>query len=226
MSASKKPILVSVHQHKYPDIQAFLSEHNVPFYFQSFIKLQFLPFTIPEDTNWIFVSSPNVMPHLLEHTKYPKKYKWAVVGQSSAKRLKALGITASFIGVGPTDSLANQFLTCVLSGEKTWFPISNLSKRSVQKKLNPLEFKESVVYLNEAIPINEDYKSFIGNVFLTSPSNAKNFLEQHVNMGADCSLFAIGETTMEEIVKFGLKATCSSGYESKDILQLFKELYT
>lgn len=226
MFASKTPILFSVDEHKYPEIQAFLKQHSIPFYFKSFIQLTFLPFTIPEKTSWVFVSSPNVMPHILRCTKNPLEYKWGVVGQSSARRLEALGVKPSFIGSGSTELLANELSTKLNGGDKIWFPISNLSKRSVQKKLNTSVFEESVVYLNHTVVLDEAFKTFKGNVFFTSPSNAKNFLEQHVNKATDCSLFAIGKTTKDEIVKFGLSATCSSGYEPTQILELVKTLYT
>ena len=60
MSVSNKPILITAEASKYPKIQAFLEEKKIPHIFESLISLEFKPFKVPENTSWIFSSSPNI----------------------------------------------------------------------------------------------------------------------------------------------------------------------
>ena len=225
MSVSNKPILITAEASKYPKIQAFLEEKKIPHIFESLISLEFKPFKVPENTSWIFSSSPNIFEHLLSNISSPRKYKWGVVGPASQQKLEALGVKASFVGNGSTAAVAKAFKNVLSEGEKAWFPISDISKRTIQKKLNPEHFSETVVYLNRAKQSVNDIKSFKGLIFCTSPSNARSFVEQHSLGGSTCTFIAIGEVTQAELTKYGLNSFLCEDYTQAAILKLLLNIY-
>ena len=122
--------------------------------------------------NWIFFNSAFSFDSILHLNEQTKNKKIAAFGNSTANYLKKNGFIPDFTGNGDPDSVSKDFLKTINDDEIVFFPSSNISLGSVQKKLPNKNKVVKVTYntIFKEIKLKQyDYLVF------TSPSNVKAF---------------------------------------------------
>ena len=173
---------------------------------KSLIELHAIDFQTIPDTNWIFFYSKNAITFFFENIEKQsfsldkKAFKWATIGEGTAKRLLKYNIKADFIGNGTPDKTAFQFLRQVKKQTVT-FPRATTSQKSIQKILaDQIQAIDLLVYKNQPIQnIKSRNEAFL--VF-TSPMNATAYFEKHPLKNQQ-QLIAIGQTTAKALKNLG-----------------------
>lgn len=149
---------------------------------------------------WVFFSSSNAVKTFFISNKVNSKIKYAAIGKATASELEN-HIKPSFIGKGSTEDVAEQFKMELLDGEKVLFPISNLSKQTVQKHLNEKQVFNQVFYeTNKTLKHINECDIYV----FTSPSNADAFFNSNKTPSSS-KVIAIGKATKEELIKHGVR---------------------
>ena len=140
---------------------------DLPLIEKTTVMLDELPFC-----NWIFFNSAFSFDSILHLNEQTKNKKIAAFGNSTANYLKKNGFIPDFTGNGDPDSVSKDFLKTIKDDEIVFFPTSNISLGSVQKKLPNKNKVVKVTYntIFKEIKLKQyDYLVF------TSPSNVKAF---------------------------------------------------
>jgi uroporphyrinogen-III synthase len=155
------------------------------------IQIQPVPFEINHKTDWIFVSSGNGTRILFEDYKPPSTIKIGVVGKATAEAVRSFGLEPSFIGeTGDMHEVGRQF-TSVLGHRTVIFYGAEGGSKILQNELPEEQVSFTPIYSTELrkgidLPDTEF-------VFLTSPSNARAYLDNASLDGKH--VIAIGNTT-------------------------------
>ena len=94
----------------------------------------------------------------------------------------------------------NAFLK-IIGSESCLFPISNISKRTIQKHLNPINVFDCVVYHTKAT--NTSILPYFDVLIFTSPSNVEQYFKKNSVMENQIYI-AMGPTTGIELQKNGI----------------------
>lgn len=117
------------------------------------------------------------------------------IGNTTARALLAKGITPTAVGNGHPKETAETFLP-LMQGKRIAFPQSNISAKSIQKKLGPtVQTINWVVYETTKV-ITSPVEATI--YVVTSPSNFESLIANHFPVG-EALLVAIGPTTRDAI---------------------------
>lgn len=152
---------------------------------------------IPE-SDWIFFSSPNSVNHLLRmHSLGTRKV--AALSRGTANALLKFNVAPDFIGNENSDpaAIGAAFKKNLLPNDKVLFPISQRSKKTVIKELEPSNVIELISYDTNLIT-NLDLNDSYGLVLFTSPSNFEGYLANSSNNDPEIWV-AFGNTTAETI---------------------------
>lgn len=178
----------------------FCHSNEIELITQSLISFKPVSFgSLPEATV-VFFSSPRSVEFFIESVK-DKNYRFACIGNGTAKRLESYGLKADFIGsnAGKPDAVAEEFLSWLDSG-KVIFPLSTKSNRSISSKVPVEQCTELIVY--ETILTGVELNYFDVYVF-TSPSNVEAFLEVNP-VPSESKVIAWGTTTEKRLLKRGI----------------------
>ncbi len=150
------------------------SEHSIFTHTESLIHFQAEAFTVDRSAEVVFFSSPRSVQFFLAIVPNPMNLVFACIGQGTADFLTSQGFSADFIGetAGEPEKVAHDFKKW-LGTRKVFFPLSNISNRSISAILPSEQYTEAIAYsthrLESKIPTCDWY------VF-TSPSNVNAFL--------------------------------------------------
>ncbi len=176
-----------------------LKVHGYELKYQSLLEFSPLEFSFTQHPDWLFFSSKNGVHFFF--SQLPKDRDWsgikfAAINQSTAQKLKELGLQVDFIGSGgDMQKVASDF--DALASGLILFPQASHSAQSVQKQLSQEKQTQSlIVYQNSPkidLPVNiEDILIF------TSPMNVEVYLSAHKIL-ENQSIIAIGESTASRI---------------------------
>lgn len=199
----------------------FLNENNWTVHHQSLIHIEPIPFKIEEEYDWIFIASSNGAKLLLSSFTPSDSTKIGVVGEATAKAVKAFGIFPDFIGkTGDMKHLGDMLArtigtnTVLFAGAKGG---SEKIRSAIPEKQHTfLPIYRTILVAEESIPETDV-------VFLTSPSNAKSYLKSASLKGK--KIIAIGNTTADFLSQQGAKnVLIPASPTEQDLIELLNKL--
>lgn len=163
----------------------------------SLISIETYVFTLPKlEFDWVFLASSNAARIFLPSSY---KFKIGVAGPATANAVSDLGFEVDFIGHGgDMEDVGSKFAQEV--GEAVvLFPCAEGGSKKIQSQLPKNQVIDFPIY--ETVPKENIDLPDTDIVFLSSPSNAKVYLDK-VDV-SDKIVIAIGETTREFLLKNG-----------------------
>lgn len=157
--------------------------------------------TIPE-ADWLFFTSKNAVRFYFEKGNKADNKKIGCVGKGTFKTLAKYVDRIDFVGDQiDIKAVASEFNT-VLGKNRCVFPISNISKRTIQKHLsNQDNAIDLVVYNTEE---KEDFNCENPDIIVfTSPSNVRAFTKKYGTQ-LKAKIIAMGPSTAKELTDIGI----------------------
>lgn len=168
---------------------------------ESLIDFEFIDINEYPKTNWIFFTSKNAVRSFFKKSHDLTNTKIACVGPGTAKSLAKFVQKIHFIGDAVDITTVGKKFNVLLGTETCLFPISNISRRNIQKQIaNQNQVFDLIVYKTSP-KINIPYVSADVVVF-TSPSNAKAFTKTN-SFKKSRHYIAMGKSTAEQLLKLG-----------------------
>lgn len=159
-----------------------------------------------EPFEWIFFPSSNAVEHFLKafgEEKLEGK-RLAAYGSGTASALGKYFEQVDFIGNGKSpEEVAKSFAHMVGEVDKVMFPMSTISKKSIQAALSERQVINVPVYQTISQPYNVEPKAVY---IFTSPSNVESFFEGENEIAPGARVIAIGPTTGKSLADKGIKA--------------------
>lgn len=163
-----------------------------------------------KECKWIFCTSSNAGRIYFEHVSLLPGQRLAALGSGTANTLEAMGLALDFTGIQDTEHTAVEFAK-LTSGDLVGFPVSDASRRTIQKALDAGQVIEQVVYKTEGAP---HVISSCDIYFFTSPSNVRSFFRMN-KIPADAVVIAIGEATVSELNTYGVSSHKAANYDQE-----------
>lgn len=187
----KRSIFISRNLPEDSHLLSYLLENDWEIHHQSLIEIQPVPFYVNHETDWIFVSSSNGARILFTDYRPDATVKIGVVGKATAETIRSFGLEPSFIGkTGNMHEVGRHFVP-VLAHKSVMFFGAEGGSEILRSGLPEKQVFFTPIYTTElktGINLPET-----GYVFLTSPSNAKAYLNNASLEGKH--IIAIGNTT-------------------------------
>lgn len=187
----KRSIFISRNLPEDSHLFSYLLENNWEVHHQSLIQIRPIPFEVDHKTDWIFVSSSNGARILFENYNPLDSVKIGVVGNATAEAVRSFGFEPSFIGeTGDMHEVGRQFVP-VLAHKSVLFYGAEGGSEILRSELPENQVSFTPIYRTQLIADAKLPETEY--VFLTSPSNAKAYLQNASLEGKH--LIAIGNTT-------------------------------
>ena len=209
-------VFVSRNEGEAAELVAELSLSNYSTFCQSLISIEYLPFQIQKDFDWVFFSSSNgARSFFQEATNVNAKY--AAIGPATAS---AVPFECDFVGEGTnTEEIARMFFHLV-GNERVLFPSAADSLNSTAHLFNSEQVEIISTYKKEraAIELPE------ARLYLfSSPSNVKAAQEMNDLIGMNC--VAYGTATAKALQDAGVRNIhLVSSWDQKEIAKDLKSL--
>ena len=190
-----RSLFISRPKEEVPFLQKFCAKNNITLHAQSQISFEAHTFRITKPFDVVFFSSIRAANFFLASYRDSNTYLTACIGETSAIKLRNLGLDVQFVGKksGKPEEVAKDFAEW-LGDRRLLFPRSDLSNRSVAKFIKPEQVEEIQVYRTlfscKTVPLSDVY------VF-SSPSNVHAFLT--CNPRPVGRIIAWGETTKKAL---------------------------
>lgn len=182
---------------------------------QPLIRFEKLPFTLPENFDVVFFSSPRSVDYFFSENQINSSFKIACLGSGTAAIIQAKNLTPDFIGIhsGNPESVAIEFATWL--GDRTvLFPLAKNSNETIVKNIP--DNQKMIVRCYETILVETTVNQHDIYAF-TSPSNVISFLKSNA-FPAHARLIAWGTTTANKMREFGLEPTAVLNESSEKAL--------
>ena len=169
-------LFISKNADELPLLRQFCAEQHISFHAQSLLQFEGCPFEVQHPFDIVFFSSIRAAEYFLAQSTVGHA-DIACVGQKTAQKLEALGLTPTFVGhhSGNPSQVALDF--CSFVGQRrVLIPCSDISARTIAKALPTDQVEEVVVY--RTIAKSVDVPACDAYVF-TSPSSVDAFLQQN-----------------------------------------------
>ncbi len=196
----KRSIFISRYLPEDSHLLSYLRENDWEVHHESLIEIRLIRFEINHETDWIFVSSSNGARILFEDYRPTADIKIGVVGNATAEAVRSFGLTPSFIGAtGDMHEVGRQF-NAMLAHKSVMFYGAEGGSEILRSELPEEQVSFTPIYKTElrtgiTLPATEF-------VYLTSPSNAKAYLDNASLDGKH--IIAIGNTTAKFLTEQGL----------------------
>ncbi len=193
-----KRVFISKKESEVKALAQLLSTKNTELIAHSFLSFEQVEFTLDNNFDILFFSSPRSVVFYKTRYDIPKNKLIACTGSKTKLLLESLGLNVEFSGKesGKISSVAKRFKEW--AGDKAvLFPISDISKKTISSLFSEKQKTEVVVYKTVLTPCKID----VCEVYVfSSPSNVRGFLlENEVPKGA--KIISWGESTSEELRK-------------------------
>ena len=151
-----------------------------------------------QEFEWVFFNSKESVRYFFQHFAHPPQVKYAAVGHGTAE-LAAKHVPISFIGKNAdTENVGREFAE-IVGNATVLFPISSISKRSVQRALPSKQCLDFICYHTSPVARKvEHYKTAI----FSSPSNIDGFLMENKPRQIE-NIVCYGATTAHRALKAG-----------------------
>jgi uroporphyrinogen-III synthase len=178
------------------DIVTSLKNSNYTAHCQSLIKVEFLPFIIKKDFDWVFFSSSNGARSFFEQTTNVDA-KYAAIGPATAS---AVPFECDFVGEGTnTEEIARMFFHLVGS-ERVLFPSAADSLNSAANLFDADQIEIISTYKKQRLGIELPQARLY---LFSSPSNVYAAQEKNVLGGMNC--VAYGTATANALKAAGVR---------------------
>jgi uroporphyrinogen-III synthase len=209
-------VFVSRNEDEAVELIAELSLSNYSAIFQSLISIEFLPFQIQKDFDWVFFSSSNGARSFFEQTA-DAHAKYAAIGPATAS---AVPFECDFVGEGTnTEEIARMFFHLARS-ERVLFPAAQDSLNSAASffKEDQIEIISTYKKTRVALALPE------ARMYLfSSPSNV--FAAQEKNDLSKLNCVAYGSATAKALQVAGVRNIhLVSSWDQKEIAKDLKSL--
>ena len=198
------------------ELVAELSLSNYTTFCQSLISIEYLPFQIQKDFDWVFFSSSNGARSFFEHATNAHA-KYAAIGPATAK---AVPYECDFVGEGTnTEEIARMFFH-LAGNERVLFPSAQDSLNSAASFFQEDQIEIISTYkttrLTIALPESRVY-------LFSSPSNV--FAAQESNDLTKLNCVAYGSATAKALQDAGVRNIhLVSSWDQKEIAKDLKSL--
>ena len=212
-----KRLFVSKSHSELTVLPSFCEANGISLVAQSLIRFERVPFRVSQSYQVIFFGSIRAARYFLENENIPEVTAVACIGETTAERIRSLGVKVDFIGKksGQPDQVADDFVRWV--GQRSvLIPCSEQSNRSMAKKLPVDQFEEVHVYrtLSACQPVaSSDIYVF------TSPSNVTSFLT--CNSKPEGQVIAWGQTTAKALLEAGIHVAITLSHSTEAALIAF-----
>jgi uroporphyrinogen-III synthase len=151
--------------------------------------------------DWIFFTSKNAVKFFFEKNKVLGHQKIACVGDGTFKVLSKYVHRVDYVGNAVDTHLIGKEFAEIIGNAICFFPISNISKRTIQQYLPQNQVIEAVVY--QTLITQQTTIPTTDIVVLTSPSNTINY-QQIKGFQSNQILIAMGPSTAQQIKDLNL----------------------
>lgn len=171
---------------------------------QPLIRFEKLPFTLPENFDVVFFSSPRSVDYFFSENEINSCFKIACIGSGTAAATKSKNLTPDFIGrnSGDPEEVAKEFSSW-LGKRSVLFPLAKHSNETIVKYIS--DNKKMIVRCYETILVETTVNPHDIYVF-TSPSNVASFLQSNA-FPPTAKLIAWGMTTAAKMRASGFEPT-------------------
>ena len=178
------------------DIVASLNNSNYTSHCQSLIKVEFLPFNIKKEFDWVFFSSSNGARSFFQQATNVNA-KYAAIGLATAS---AVPFECDFVGEGTnTEEIARMFFHLV-GNERVLFPSAEDSLNSTANLFKSEQVEIISTYKKDRVAMElPDARLYL----FSSPSNVKAVQEMNALVGMNC--VAYGEATANALKAAGVR---------------------
>ena len=192
-----KSILLTREAGSYKAIERWCADRDIQLKQVPFIEVEAIVGLKIPPTDWIFFSSPKGASSYLRHYSIHAN-KIAALGTGTALVLKEAGLNLEFIGesTDEPERIRQKFNGLLPDNSFVFFPLGNLSKRSIVNEINPEKLKELITYktLDQLHNLREKFDV----ILFTSPSNFNSFIQTN-KIANDTQIIAMGKTTEKAI---------------------------
>ena len=151
--------------------------------------------------DWIFFTSKNAVKFFFAKNNVLGHQKIACVGDGTFKVLSKYVHRVDYVGNAVDTHLIGKEFAKIIGKAICFFPISNISKRTIQQYLQKNQVIEAVVYQTLITQLTNIPSTDI--VVLTSPSNTINY-QQIKGFQSNQILIAMGPSTAQQIKDLNL----------------------
>ncbi len=182
---------------------------------QPLIRFEKLPFTLPENVDVVFFSSPRSVDYLFSDNVINSSFKIACLGSGTAASVRSKKLTPDFIGSnsGNPEEVGKEFSTW-LGNRTVLFPLAKNSNETIVKHIP--DNQKMIVRCYETILVEKEVNPHDIYAF-TSPSNVISFLKLNT-FPKHARLIAWGTTTANKMREFGLEPTAVLNESSEKAL--------
>ncbi|MCB9185925.1 MAG: uroporphyrinogen-III synthase [Flavobacteriales bacterium] len=189
----KHSIFISRNLPEDSHLLAYLLENDWEVHHRSLIEIVPIPFEVRKETDWIFLSSSNGVRILFDGYTPSKNVKIGVVGNATAEALRQHGYEPAFVGDSGDMHEVGRHFAPVLGHKSVMFFGAESGSEKLRSELPEKQVHFTPIYRTEsALQVEIPETEF---VYLTSPSNAKAYLNNASLHGKHT--IAIGNTTAE-----------------------------
>jgi len=202
-------VFVSRSEEDAAELVAELAISNYTSFCQSLISIEYLPFQIQKDFDWVFFSSSNGAHSFFEHAANAHA-KYAAIGPATAK---AVPFECDFVGEGTnTEEIARMFFHLV-GNERVLFPSAQDSLNSAASFFQKDQIEIISTYKKSQLPIELPE----ARVYLfSSPSNV--YAAQQKNDLSKLNCVAYGNATAKSLQDAGVRNIhLVSSWDQKEI---------
>lgn len=169
---------------------------------QPLIRFEKLPFTLPDNFDVVFFSSPRSVDYFFSENELNSSFKIACLGSGTAAAIQAKNLTPDFVGKhsGSPEEVGKDF-SLWLGNRTVLFPLAKHSNETVVKNIS--DNQKMIVRCYETKLVEQVVNRHEIYVF-TSPSNVVSFLKSNA-FPESVQLVAWGTTTANKMREFGLE---------------------
>lgn len=167
---------------------------------QSLVRLEALPFEVPQGVDWIFFSSKNAVAFFFASPASPAPPLWAALGPATAAALAERVQRVDFIGDGDPVRSAEAFLL-LAAGQTVLFPAAKHSMESVPQQLGT-RIRSLLLPVYGNYPVENPEPRAADVLVFTSPMNAKAYFQANT-LRQGQRLVAIGDSTARALAGLG-----------------------
>lgn len=155
------------------------------------------------ESEWIFFTSKNSVKFFFQKKYALGNQKFACVGKGTYKELAKHIKVIDFVGDAVDVKEVGEAFSKLVGDKKCVFPVSNISKRTIQSYFeNQDQVEDLVVYKTEERQELIDPKADV--LIFTSPSNARAYFSK-LDWQPHQKVIVMGPTTAQQVKELGIE---------------------
>lgn len=169
-----------------------------------------------EKFNWIVFTSVNGAKYIFERLFAAGKdarslagVKIAAIGQTTAERLRAFGITADMVPQNESSAgLLEEFSKLDIKNKKILLPRAEISTEQLPEGLINMQAEIEKLTVYKTIDIDPDPIDFeyIDQLFFTSGSTVRAFIKRYGSVPANIKVYCLGQPTLSVAKEYNIEA--------------------